>query len=224
MKTLKKNPYTTLGVPEDATDAVIKSAYKKLAMEHHPDRPGGGSHERMAEINWAYEVLSDPQKRAHFDQFGYDEGDNSAISPVEHGILQIWSDLIANNAFEPNMDYIECIRNELMTRIREEQKEIAALEKRLPKFKKLRTHIVKKDGDTKTIFHIHIDKTIAAAESHLKAGKAKLDTMAQQIAYLKDFSFQLEKRAMPPYSYSPDPGLLADLMGNRPYRGQQQQW
>ena len=61
--------YEILGVSKSASTEEIKRAYRKLALEHHPDR--GGDEEKFKEINEAYQVLSDPQKRAQFDQFGH---------------------------------------------------------------------------------------------------------------------------------------------------------
>lgn len=57
--------YKTLGVSKTATQEEIKKAYKKLAMEHHPDR--GGDTARFSEINEAYETLKDPKKRQEYD-------------------------------------------------------------------------------------------------------------------------------------------------------------
>jgi molecular chaperone DnaJ len=65
--------YEILGVDRSADDAGLKSAFRKLAMEHHPDRNGGceNASGRFKEINEAYSVLSDPQKRAAYDRFGH---------------------------------------------------------------------------------------------------------------------------------------------------------
>lgn len=60
--------YNALGVERDADDAEIKKAYKKLALKHHPDR--GGDTEKFKEISAAFEVLSDPEKRKTYDQYG----------------------------------------------------------------------------------------------------------------------------------------------------------
>jgi len=65
--------YEVLGVERGADGAVLKSAFRKLAMEHHPDRNGGceDAAGRFKEINEAYSILSDPQKRAAYDRFGH---------------------------------------------------------------------------------------------------------------------------------------------------------
>jgi molecular chaperone DnaJ len=67
-----RDPYEILGVDRSATQDEIKSAFRKLAGQHHPDKNPGddGAHERFKQINAAYQILSDPQKRAAFDRFG----------------------------------------------------------------------------------------------------------------------------------------------------------
>jgi molecular chaperone DnaJ len=64
--------YSLLGIPRDASDADLKKAYRKLAMQYHPDRNSGSkeSEERFKEITEAYDVLRDPQKRALYDRYG----------------------------------------------------------------------------------------------------------------------------------------------------------
>jgi len=63
--------YKTLGVEKGASDADIKKAYRKLAHKHHPDKGGTKEDEaKFKEVQQAYEVLSDKQKRARYDQFG----------------------------------------------------------------------------------------------------------------------------------------------------------
>ena len=78
--------YALLGVPKSAGEAEIKSAYRKLALKHHPDRNQGNksSETKFKEINEAYEVLSDPQKRKLYDQFGK-EGAQGGYRPPPGG-------------------------------------------------------------------------------------------------------------------------------------------
>ncbi|MBQ9987865.1 MAG: molecular chaperone DnaJ [Erysipelotrichales bacterium] len=68
----KRDYYEVLGVSKNATDAEIKKAYRSLAKKYHPDvNKEPGAEEKFKEINEANEVLSDPQKRATYDQFGH---------------------------------------------------------------------------------------------------------------------------------------------------------
>ena len=72
MKMAGKDYYNILGVKRNANDKEIKQAFRKLARKHHPDvNPGDKSAEsKFKEINNAYEVLSDPEKRKKYDRFG----------------------------------------------------------------------------------------------------------------------------------------------------------
>jgi molecular chaperone DnaJ len=71
----KRDYYETLGVPKNASEDEIKKAYRKMAMKHHPDRnqgdSGKGAEDKFKEAKEAYEMLSDGQKRAAYDQYGH---------------------------------------------------------------------------------------------------------------------------------------------------------
>jgi len=67
-----RNYYTILGVDKDATPEEVKKAFRKLARQYHPDLNGGDkqAEDRFKDVNEAYEVLSDPEKRTQYDSFG----------------------------------------------------------------------------------------------------------------------------------------------------------
>lgn len=66
---MSKDYYNVLGISKDASDNEIKKSFRKLAHQYHPDK-SGGDEAKFKEINEAYQVLSDKQKRAQYDQFG----------------------------------------------------------------------------------------------------------------------------------------------------------
>lgn len=68
---LKRDYYEVLGVPRNATEEEIKRAFRRLAFQHHPDHNHeDGAAEKFKEINEAYQILIDPEKRARYDRFG----------------------------------------------------------------------------------------------------------------------------------------------------------
>ena len=85
----KKDYYDTLNVPKNASDEDIKKAYRKLAMKHHPDRNQGDTNkaaeEKFKEAKEAYEMLSDEQKRAAYDQYGHAGVDPNRGGPGAEG-------------------------------------------------------------------------------------------------------------------------------------------
>ncbi|MBI4691101.1 MAG: molecular chaperone DnaJ [Nitrospirae bacterium] len=93
-----KDYYETLGVPRDASEADLKKAFRQLALKYHPDRNPDNkeSEEKFKEINEAYSVLSDPNKRANYDRFGSAEGVGAGYSPFGAGFGDIFEDVFGD--------------------------------------------------------------------------------------------------------------------------------
>lgn len=90
--------YELLGVGRDADDAALKSSFRKMAMKYHPDRnPGDATAEaRFKEINEAYSILSDPQKRSAYDRFGkaaFQNGGGGGFEGFSGSFTDIFEDL-----------------------------------------------------------------------------------------------------------------------------------
>src|ERR687893_1352820 len=83
MATSVRDPYRTLGVDRKASDEEIKKAYRKLARDYHPDRNAGdkNAEERFKEVQEAYSILSDPEKRKAFDSGGGIFGGGGGFDP-----------------------------------------------------------------------------------------------------------------------------------------------
>src|SRR5512135_1546541 len=93
----KRDYYEVLGVGRSASPEEIKKAYRKLAMQFHPDRNPGNlsAEEKFKEAAEAYEVLGDPQKRQRYDQFGHEGVRNAGFQPFTdvNDIFSAFSDI-----------------------------------------------------------------------------------------------------------------------------------
>ncbi len=95
----KKDYYDLLGVSRNASEDDIKKAYRKQALQHHPDRNPGDkqAEEKFKEVSEAYSVLSDAQKRAQYDQFGHaafgDGGPFAGGADFSGGFEDIFGDI-----------------------------------------------------------------------------------------------------------------------------------
>ncbi len=90
----KRDYYEVLGIEREASDQQIKSAYRRLAMQHHPDRNPNSkeeAEEKFKEITEAYSVLADVQKRAAYDRFGH-----SAVSGAGGGAPDFSSSIFSD--------------------------------------------------------------------------------------------------------------------------------
>jgi molecular chaperone DnaJ len=86
----KRDYYDILGVSHSASEEDVRKAFRKKAMEHHPDRnKNEGSSERFKEISEAYQVLGDPEKRTQYDQFGHAGVGNGGLGRTEYAFQDL---------------------------------------------------------------------------------------------------------------------------------------
>ena len=97
----KRDYYEVLGVDKNATADEIKKAYRKKAIQFHPDKNPGNkeAEENFKEAAEAYDVLSNPQKRQRYDQFGFGGFNGSSSSSSESSEC---SGVIVSSSLEPN--------------------------------------------------------------------------------------------------------------------------
>src|ERR671935_3180980 len=84
---MRRDPYEVLGVARDADDGEIKKAFRRVARELHPDVNSHDpeAEEKFKEAAEAYEILSDSERRAVYDRFGFEGLDSRGYAPTAHG-------------------------------------------------------------------------------------------------------------------------------------------
>src|SRR5712671_449028 len=97
---MQRDYYEILGVDRSCDAGALKAAFRKLAMEHHPDRNDGCTEAegRFKEVNEAYSILSDPNKRAAYDRFGHAglNGMNGGGGGGFHDVNDIFKDVFGD--------------------------------------------------------------------------------------------------------------------------------
>lgn len=138
---MNQSHYNTLGLHPACSENDIKLAYRKLAKEHHPDREGGDA-ERMAAINQAYEVLSDPERRAHYDATGQSEI-QTVIAQARQALISLLSQAFAQINAQP----IDTCRSVVKHAVEMQKVERDSAQRRIRQLEKLSGKIHCKAGE-----------------------------------------------------------------------------
>jgi curved DNA-binding protein CbpA len=172
----RKDYYKTLGVAKDAKPDDIKRAYRKKARAVHPDKENG-NHEAMAELNNAFDVLSDPQRRLLYDSSGedrqrpIDEEVRNVILQAFHEALMKGAELVlahARQLIEGKQNQLKAQRSELTRK----QKELS----------KRREKIKVKEGEN--LFHLLIDQQLGQIVAGIAQSDRGIEVMATALKIL----------------------------------------
>lgn len=159
------NPYTILNVPTNASDMDIKKAYRRLARKYHPDvSVEPDAEERFKEIQKAYDILSDPELRTHYDATG--NSDEEGLDPVRDILTYIMRQvMIAVVTFDDrNLNILATANHTLDDSERRARQQIEDLTDTIKKVKRLRGRVRRKGGvkaQKKTnLFEIMLDNEL----------------------------------------------------------------
>jgi curved DNA-binding protein CbpA len=162
------NHYDTLGVAPDATPDEIKQAKRRAAKRAHPDM--GGSDEQMAAVNRAYEVLSDPETRSHYDQTGEDP--RSPSDPATSTLAELFEMAID----DCDGDVLAYCDRKITSALKELDAREDAAKGSIRKLNKKRDR-VKAKGDGENLYTALIDRKLAVEQDLLRQVAAARKTM-----------------------------------------------
>ena len=141
-----KNLYDILGVAKDATPDQIREAFKKLARQHHPDM--GGNEADFKDVQKAYEVLSDPQKKAQYDLTGDFSKKPDVLSQAKAMIGNIFMRVIESEVRGDLVAHVRVSINQNITSATADQKKLRKKIRKLTKYKGRVAKKNKTNGDS----------------------------------------------------------------------------
>lgn len=174
------NLYEILGVPRNATTSTIKAAFRKLAGKHHPDRDGGDK-EKFQEVQKAYAILSDDEKRAHYDQTG--EEQHTSVPIEEQARNELRTMFLA--IVDANADLINYRKTmeDMLTTLR---KDIQALQTKLRRSMNHREKVLKALKGKATFLQEALEASIATIHGQISSAEAKLQLLTLMGKLLAD--------------------------------------
>lgn len=167
--------YEHLGVARNATPGEIKKAYRKLAMQHHPDK--GGDAEKMANLNRAFAVLGDEQKRLEYDRSG-----STGEGPTkEERARQLLQQMFGQNLEAKNI--VVTLQKTLSRMISEVDVKVKSERMRVRRLMARRSKVVTKNG-AENLFTKLIDDQVRQIEQHCAAGENDIEMMRVAVVML----------------------------------------
>jgi curved DNA-binding protein CbpA len=165
-----KNHYETLGVKPDASPAEIKRAYRKRAETVHPDKPGG-SHEKMAELAHAKDVLLNPSRRELYDTTGQDD-----YPPIEAQANSLIMSAFMDGLMKDVPNLLHHAKQVVETEKKELEKQNAEAPKLIARMKKRRDAIKPKAGRP-NLLQMLVDQQTIAIEQGLASAALQLEVI-----------------------------------------------
>lgn len=177
--------YDTLGVAPDASPADVKRAYRKASSAAHPDREGGST-ERQAAVNRAYDVLGDADRRRAYDEAGHQ--DQPELPTIEHEAMSALGNLFGQ-ALLDDVDPVRAVRESLIESMDDARQKNFSLEKKMKTLLGKRDKVKVKDG-VENIAHGIIDSAVADMRAVLARNTRFLEVGACALKLLADYRFE----------------------------------
>lgn len=176
--------YRILNVDKDASIEAIRRAFKTLASKYHPDKPDLGDADKFNLIREAFDVLTDPVRRKHFDDHG--RWDPADLEVAKAGIYSIINMIISGNHDLEAVDVIGTVENHLMKTIRETEEANTKAAKSLVRLENGRGRTT--DRLILDVFDANIDRIEVA----IKSNNDDIRTMGIALTLIQDCSYNFD--------------------------------
>ena len=195
-----KSLYEILGVAKNSSTIVIKEAFKKLAMEHHPDK--GGDADEFIKVQQAYEILSDPKSRKLYDETGFIPNMNEEsmiISKAKNNLIQALRGIITSQPFAMNPDRFDIMgtmrklvtdnKDNITGMLNQKNKQIKLTQKVLKK-------LTKKTKTESSFLHDSINSMISEIQSEINQITLDLKTIDIMSELIQEYSYDVSMEQM----------------------------
>ena len=195
---MSEDLYDILGVSREATPEEIKAAYRRAAMEHHPDRNIGSedaAREKFQAVQNAYDVLSDPEKRAFFDQNGAAPSRKmDEWAALKEDAIQIFMEAVSSSGPNPSQqDLIGLMEQIIMGKqmtlrqaLQQSESMIAKLEKLIPRVGR------KADAPGPNVISGFIEADVAAKRQQNERTREMIAHGEKLLEYVRTYTFDRE--------------------------------
>lgn len=183
---MNESYYDILGVDRDADTEAIKKAYRVKAFKHHPDVNEDKDDEEFKKVQEAYDCLSDPERRAHYDKFGTDA--QTPESEAEKGLPQILASIIAQ-VDARHVDVVDRIQRQLKGELRAMASEKTAYQHQIDNHKQGISRL-KHSGKVNPVLPL-LEGKISGLNQQIAEANYKEKVLKAMLELLKDYSYEV---------------------------------
>lgn len=193
--------YETLKIKKSSSKKEINSAFKKLAIIHHPDKNGGKQTPEFDEIKRAYDTLNNANTRHMYDEFGVVPGDEDSGRRLQiiASLCALFGNIVASIGVQQleSLDLIGTLKNQIVTGKQAVTKQKAGLENKLESFKKAhkvmkkRLRLKKKDGDD--FFMRALEENLRQFPSLIINAEKQISMHDEMLEMLAEYDYDFEK-------------------------------
>ena len=192
----KQDLYEILGVKKDATLKEIKNAYRKKAVENHPDKEGGSA-EKMAAINHAKDILTDPGRRKKYDETGFDGKEPTFDQRFRQTLDDLLMQIVKQPANDPDkIDVVGLINSSIQDALDNYKSKKATMITQLHKMLSIKKRTKSKD---KTIQYI-LDVRIGQCNQALAKMSDEIKYCEECIEFMKKYEYEFEPPKSPGFT------------------------